>query len=196
TIAVIGTGIDIVYPARNRDLAHQIAADGCIVSEYPLGMPAIPANFPRRNRIISGLARGTLVVEAAAKSGSLITARMAAEQGREVFAIPGSIHSPLSKGCHQLIKQGAKLVECAEDILEELSNFIGKRGVTVAGASKLAPAKHDHPLLARMGFDAIDTNTLSIVSGLDAAQLSAQLLSLELDGAVEMLPGGVYRRVG
>ncbi|HCN90339.1 MAG TPA: DNA-protecting protein DprA, partial [Oxalobacteraceae bacterium] len=117
TIAVIGTGADIVYPARNRSLAHRIAEMGCIVSEYPLGMPGIAANFPRRNRIISGLAQGVLVIEAAAQSGSLITARMAAEQGRDVFAIPGSIHSPLAKGCHQLIKQGAKLVESAQDIL-------------------------------------------------------------------------------
>jgi DNA processing protein len=196
TIAVIGTGIDIVYPARNRDLAHQIAADGCIVSEYPLGMPAIPANFPRRNRIISGLARGTLVVEAAAKSGSLITARMAAEQGREVFAIPGSIHSPLAKGCHQLIKQGAKLVESAEDILEELANFTGRHRVSASAVNKLTRRENDHPLLASMGFDPIDADTLSIVSGLDAASLSAQLLGLELEGAVEMLPGGVYRRIG
>ena len=120
---MIGTGADIVYPARNRALAHRIAEAGCIVSEYPLGMPAIAANFPRRNRIISGLARGVLVVEAAAQSGSLITARMAAEQGRDVFAIPGSIHSPLSKGCHQLIKQGAKLVESAQDVLEELQQL-------------------------------------------------------------------------
>jgi DNA processing protein len=196
TIAVIGTGIDIVYPARNRDLAHQIAADGCIVSEYPLGMPAIPANFPRRNRIISGLARGTLVVEAAAKSGSLITARMAAEQGREVFAIPGSIHSPLAKGCHQLIKQGAKLVESADDILEELANFTDHGRPSAIGTDKITSREHDHPLLASMGFDPIDANTLAIVSGLDAAALSAQLLGLELEGAVEMLPGGVYRRVG
>ena len=116
TVAVIGTGADIVYPARNRGLAHLIADGGCIVSEYPLGMPAIASNFPRRNRIISGLARGVLVIEAAAQSGSLITARMAAEQGRDVFAIPGSIHSPLAKGCHQLIKQGAKLVESAQDV--------------------------------------------------------------------------------
>jgi DNA processing protein len=122
TLAVIGTGADIVYPARNRALAHDISEQGCIISEYPLGMPGLPANFPRRNRIISGLARAVLVVEAAAQSGSLITARMAAEQGRDVFAIPGSIHSPLSKGCHQLIKQGAKLVESAQDILEELGD--------------------------------------------------------------------------
>ncbi|HSY27430.1 MAG TPA: DNA-processing protein DprA [Burkholderiaceae bacterium] len=196
TIAVIGTGIDIVYPARNRDLAHQIAVNGCIVSEYPLGMPAIPANFPRRNRIISGLARGTLVVEAAAQSGSLITARMAAEQGREVFAIPGSIHSPLSKGCHQLIKQGAKLVESAEDILEELTNFIGKKSLSLASAKVMQISKNDHPLLASMGFDPVDADTLATLSGLDAASLSAQLLGLELEGAVEMLPGGAYRRIG
>jgi DNA processing protein len=120
TVAVIGTGADIVYPAKNRDLAHRIAESGCIVSEYPLGTGAMQSNFPRRNRIISGLSRGVLVVEAALASGTLITARLATEQGRDVFAIPGSIHSPLSKGCHRLIKQGAKLVESAEDILEEL----------------------------------------------------------------------------
>jgi DNA processing protein len=200
TVAVIGTGIDIVYPARNRELAHRIAADGCIVSEYPLGMPAIASNFPRRNRIISGLARGTLVVEAAEKSGSLITARMAAEQGRDVFAIPGSIHSPLAKGCHQLIKQGAKLVESAEDILEELQNFVGatKPGIAKAAMPKSnfqANPVPDHPLLARMGFDAIDISTLAIHTGMDAATLSGELLTLELDGAVEMLPSGEYRRV-
>lgn len=197
TIAVIGTGIDIVYPARNRELAHRIAADGCIISEYPLGMPAIASNFPRRNRIISGLARGTLVVEAAEKSGSLITARMAAEQGREVFAIPGSIHSPLAKGCHQLIKQGAKLVESAEDILEELNNFVGNGNTRLrpVATKSLPSAANDHPLLASMGFDPIDTSTLSLVSGLDAATLSTELLNLELEGAVEMLPGGEYRRI-
>jgi DNA processing protein len=191
TIAVIGTGIDIVYPARNRELAHHIARAGCIVSEYPLGMPAIAANFPRRNRIISGLARGTLVVEAAAQSGSLITARMAAEQGREVFAIPGSIHSPLSKGCHQLIRQGAKLVESAQDILEELGSFNEARTVR-----RVAAAANDDPLLVAMGFDPIDADTLALRAGLDAAALSAQLLTLELDGAIEMLPGGLYRRIG
>ncbi len=195
TIAVIGTGIDIVYPARNRNLAHLIAREGCIVSEYPLGMPAIPANFPRRNRIISGLARGTLVVEAAAQSGSLITARMAAEQGREVFAIPGSIHSPLSKGCHHLIRQGAKLVESAQDILEELAPFIGASTLPATHAYQAAPDSNDHALLTTMGFDPVDVNTLSIRSGLDAAALSAQLLTLELEGAVEMLPGGIYRRM-
>lgn len=195
TVAVIGTGIDTVYPARNRELAHRIAADGCIVSEYTLGTPAIPANFPRRNRIISGLARGTLVVEAAAQSGSLITARMAAEQGREVFAIPGSIHSPLSKGCHQLIRQGAKLVESEQDILEELSSFLGasRRAISAAPA-----AQHDdanETLLTVMGFDPVDATMLSLRSGLDAAALSAQLLTLEMAGAVEMLPGGLYRRI-
>lgn len=122
TIAVIGTGADIVYPARNRTLAHKIAKTGCIVSEYPLGMGAAAGNFPRRNRLISGLVKGVLVIEAAKASGTLITARMAVEQGREVMAIPGSIHSPLSKGCHQLIKQGAKLVESAQDVLEELQH--------------------------------------------------------------------------
>jgi DNA processing protein len=196
TIAVIGTGIDIVYPARNRNLAHQIAADGCIVSEYPLGMPAIPANFPRRNRIISGLARGTLVVEAAAQSGSLITARMAAEQGREVFAIPGSIHSPLSKGCHQLIRQGAKLVESAQDILEELGPSIVAPSLPIAKIYQPAPHGDDNVLLTMMGFDPVDVNTLSIRSGRDAATLSAQLLTLELEGAIEMLPGGIFRRLG
>ena len=200
TIAVIGTGIDIVYPARNRELAHRIADRGCLVSEYPLGMPAIATNFPRRNRIISGLARGTLVVEAAEKSGSLITARMAAEQGRDVFAIPGSIHSPLAKGCHQLIKQGAKLVESAEDILEELSNFVSRTQPHSSNA-KLTQSKHqppnvpDHPLLAKMSFDAIDISTLAANTGIDAATLSGELLSLELEGAVEMLPGGEYRRL-
>jgi len=123
TIAVIGTGADIVYPALNRRLAHQIAEFGCIVSEYPLGTPGIASNFLRRNRIISGLSHGVLVVEAATYCSSLISAKAAVEQGRDVFAIPGSIHSPLSKGCHKLIKQGAKLVESAQDILEELGNI-------------------------------------------------------------------------
>jgi DNA processing protein len=193
TIAVIGTGADIVYPARNRALAHQIAADGCLISEYPLGMPGIAANFPRRNRIISGLARGVLVVEGAAQSGSLITARMAADQGRDVFAIPGSIHSPLSKGCHQLIKQGAKLVESAQDILEELGDYKSLLQTTIAApaANRSAPG----PILTAMGFDPVDIDTLAIRCALDAASINAQLLTLELEGLIEMLPGGIYRRL-
>lgn len=194
TIAVIGTGADIIYPARNRTLAHQIAAEGCIISEYPLGMPAIAANFPRRNRIISGLARGVLVIEAAAQSGSLITARLAGEQGRDVFAIPGSIHSPLSKGCHQLIKQGAKLVESAQDVLEELGNYT----VTQQHMPEPAPQPvitEAHRLLAAMGYDPVDIDTLAVRCGLDAATISAQLLELELQGLIERLPGGMYRRL-
>jgi DNA processing protein len=200
TIAVIGTGADIVYPARNRSLAHRIAEHGCIVSEYALGTPAIAANFPRRNRIISGLARGVLVVEAALQSGSLITARMAAEQGRDVFAIPGSIHSPLSKGCHQLIKQGAKLVEAAQDILEELkyaSNAVRTQAAAEATDSESATAS-DTPqdaLLAAMGFDAVSLDALAARYEQDVTALHERLLALELEGAIEMLPGGLYRRV-
>ena len=198
SVAVIGTGIDIVYPMRNRALAQRLAEEGCIVSEYPLGMPPVAANFPRRNRIISGLARAVLVVEAAAQSGSLITARTAAEQGRDVFAIPGSIHSPLSKGCHQLIKQGAKLIESAQDILEELGKLplLARHPQAPANMSAIAPANHDADALLRaMGFDPVDADVLSLRSGLSAAMLSEQLLALELDGAVECLPGGRYRRV-
>jgi DNA processing protein len=198
TIAVIGTGADIVYPARNRTLAHRIAEAGCIVSEYPLGMPAIAANFPRRNRIISGLARAVLVVEAAAQSGSLITARMAADQGRDVFAIPGSIHSPLSKGCHQLIKQGAKLVESAQDVLEELqylplmaAGLAPSAAAPAAGATPIA-----RQLLDALGFDPVTPDLLAMRCGLNAATLAAELLTLELQGQVEALPGGNYRRLG
>jgi DNA processing protein len=209
TIAVIGTGADIVYPARNRTLAHQIAGEGCIVSEYALGMPAIAANFPRRNRIISGLARAVLVIEAAAQSGSLITARMAIEQGRDVLAIPGSIHSTLAKGCHQLIKQGAKLVESAEDVMEELRDWRGRIGrpraalttpaVSAGGQIEGQGDAKTLPLpvhvLNALGFDPIDADTLALRVGIDAASLNAELLTLELDGLVERMPGGVYRRL-
>ncbi len=195
TVAVIGTGADIVYPARNRALAHKIAEAGCIVSEYPLGTPAIAANFPRRNRIISGLARGVLVVEAAAQSGSLITARMAAEQGRDVFAIPGSIHSPLAKGCHQLIRQGAKLVESAQDILEEYqydtAGFDNKKNTM-----RLNAAEAEDPLLTLIGHDPVHADILAQRAGIDAGALHAQLLTLELAGLLERLPGEVYRRIG
>ena len=192
SLAVVGTGLDIVYPARNRDLAHQLAAQGALVSEFPLGTPALSGNFPRRNRLISGLARGCLIVEAALRSGSLITARYALEQGREVFAIPGSIHSPLSKGCHQLIKQGAKLVESSNDILEELGAAVRVQTATLGKAD----ASPEHvELLAALGFDPLDLDTLCERSGLTPETASAMLLILELDGTVSRLPGGKFQRV-
>jgi DNA processing protein len=193
TVAVIGTGADIVYPARNRTLAHQIAADGCLLSEYALGTPALSANFPRRNRLISGLARGVLVVEAAAQSGSLITARMAGDQGRDVFAIPGSIHSPLSKGCHLLIKQGAKLVESAQDVLEELKF---DSPATAAKTGKLhAESPPDSRLLAALGYDPVHIDALASRCGIDIATVNVELLLLEMNGLVEILPGGMVRRL-
>ncbi|KAF1046152.1 MAG: DNA processing protein DprA [Herbaspirillum frisingense] len=209
TVAVIGTGIDLDYPQRNRPLALRIAQAGCIISEYPLGMPPLAANFPRRNRLISGLARAVLVVEAAAQSGSLITARMAAEQGRDVFAIPGSIHSPLAKGCHQLIRQGAKLVETTQDILDELPPGLRRLAVVedpeTGNASRKetetcqsAIADDDMPtalVMQAMGFDPVDADTLASRCKLDAARLAALLLSLEMDGRIEVLPGARYRRL-
>jgi DNA processing protein len=192
TLAVVGTGLDRVYPARHQPLAHRIAQQGLILSEYPLGTPPLHANFPRRNRIISGLSQGTLVVEAALESGSLITARQALEQGREVFAIPGSIHSPQSKGCHALIQQGAKLVQAAQDVLEELRMPDPFAQVPLA----LDTAAHaDDGLLALLGHDPVGLDALQARSGLGAAQLQAQLLDLELAGQVERLPGGLFQRV-
>ena len=199
TIAVIGTGIDIIYPARNRELAHRIAVEGCIVSEYPLGTPAIASNFPRRNRLISGLSQAVLVVEAAAQSGSLITARVAAEQGRDVFAIPGSIHSPLSKGCHQLIKEGAKLVETAQDVLDELAGGLGVTRVAQRSAPSdvalvtLCPSQA--ALLTALGFDPVDGDALATRTGTDPATLNVDLLALEMAGLLEQLPGGLYQRL-
>ncbi|PKO71637.1 MAG: DNA-protecting protein DprA [Betaproteobacteria bacterium HGW-Betaproteobacteria-14] len=193
TIAVIGTGIDRVYPARNQALARDIAASGAIISEFPLGTPALRENFPRRNRVISGLARGCLVVEAAERSGSLITARLAGEQGRDVFAIPGSIHSPLSKGCHKLIKQGAKLVDNAGDILEELG--LSAQIETNAAAAS-APNAETASLLDCIGHDPLDVDTLASRSGLTAEKLYAILLQMELDGRIASLPGGRFQRIG
>ena len=193
TVAVIGTDIDRVYPARNQGLAREIAATGAIVSEFPLGTPALKENFPRRNRIISGLARGCLVVEAAERSGSLITARLAGEQGRDVFAIPGSIHSPLSKGCHKLIKQGAKLVDDARDILDEL----GLGGASQGKAPAISPPDADSArLLDCLGYDSCDIDTLTAHTGLTAERLYAILLQLELDGRIASLPGGRFQRIG
>jgi DNA processing protein len=192
TIAVLGTGIDIVYPSRNAELAVEISRRGLLLSEFPLGTPAAAQNFPRRNRLISGLGRGCLVVEAALASGSLITARAAAEQGRDVFAIPGSIHSPLSKGCHALIKAGAKLVESADDVLSEFSGFRPSGYADAAQASSNAP---NSGLLAAMGHDPVDVDWLCARAGLSAEQVAAELLRLELDGRVAALPGGLYQRL-
>ncbi|MBL8515871.1 MAG: DNA-protecting protein DprA [Betaproteobacteria bacterium] len=190
SIAVVGTGLDVVYPARNRELAHALAAKGAIVSEFALGTPGVAANFPRRNRIISGLSKGCLVVEAAIASGSLITARLAGEQGRDVFAIPGSIHSPLSKGCHLLIKQGAKLVDAAEDILEELG-----MGRAEAMSNPSAQSASENPLLAHLGHDPVSLDELMRRTGLEAPALSASLMELEIEGRVTTLPGGKFQRL-
>jgi DNA processing protein len=196
TIAVLGTGIDVVYPTRNAELAAEIARGGLLISDFPLGTPAIAQNFPRRNRLISGLARGCLVVEAALASGSLITARCAADQGRDVFAIPGSIHSPLSKGCHVLIKSGAKLVESADDVLTELGGFrpSGYASTAAANSAPGAP-RNDSGLLAVMGHDPVDVDSLCARAGLSAEQVAAELLRLELAGRVTALPGGLYQRL-
>ncbi len=189
TIAVVGTGLDRVYPARNKALAHEIAEQGLLLSEFQLGAISAPGHFPRRNRIISGLSHAVLVVEAALNSGSLITAKLALEQGREVMAVPGSIHSPLSKGCHALIKQGAKLVESAQDIAEELAWPVAPPALRAP-----APAELD-PLLQHLGFDPASLDQLAERSGLTVEALSAKLLTLELEGLVTQLPGGRYQRL-
>jgi DNA processing protein len=188
TIAVLGCGANVVYPLGNEPLFAQIAENGAIVSEFPLGTPPARENFPRRNRLISGLSRGCLVIEAALASGSLITARFASEQGRDVFAVPGSIHSPHSKGCHALIKQGAKLVESAQDVLEELGLDAGSSNIpNSSGASD--------GLLQHMGYDPCTIDTLIQRTSLTAEAISAMLLTLELEGKVGSLPGGVYQRI-
>ena len=188
TIAVVGTGLDRVYPSQHLELAHRIADRGLLLSEYLLGTPPLAENFPQRNRIISGLGLGTLVVEAALQSGSLITARMAIEQGKDVFAIPGSIHSPQARGCHALLKQGAKLVETAQDVLEELAP-----GAHVPAATRTAPP--EQPLLGAMGYDPVGLDALVARTGMSTASLQAELLELELQGRVARLPGGLFQRI-
>jgi len=191
TLAVIGTGADRIYPARNRELARRIARTGGILSEFVPGTPARKENFPRRNRLISGLARGVLVVEATFSSGSLITARWAGEQGREVFAIPGSIHSPFARGCHKLIREGAKLVETAQDVLTELG--IGAPA-PASRNTKRGPATTESPLLAMMGHDPVTVDMLVDRTGSSAEAVAAGLVRLELDALVFSLPGGYWQR--
>jgi DNA processing protein len=198
TVAFLGHGIDRVYPAANRDLAHEIARHGALASEFPLGTAPTRALFPQRNRLISGISLGTLVVEAARRSGSLITARLAAEQGREVFAIPGSIHNPLSRGCHQLIRQGAKLVEAADDIVAELAPLAGHllQGIDDEAISSEPPAaaadEEYVKLLDALGHDPVGVDELAERSGLTIGQVSSMLLILELEGKIEKLSGGRY----
>ncbi|MDQ6684971.1 MAG: DNA-processing protein DprA, partial [Pseudomonadota bacterium] len=200
TIAVVGTGVDIVYPARHRTLAQRIVRDGLVISEFAIGTPSLKENFPVRNRIIAGLSMGTLVVEAALQSGSLITARLAAESGREVFAIPGSIHSPQSRGCHALLRQGAKLVESAADILDELPPGAStgpalREEATARRHGGDAGADRVEPLLAALGFAPTRLDELVARTGLGAAELQARLLELELAGRVARLPGQAFQRI-
>jgi DNA processing protein len=194
TIAVVGTGLDRVYPRAHRELAHRIAERGLIISEFNLGTEPLAANFPQRNRIIAGLSLGTLVVEAALESGSLITAKHSLESGREVFAIPGSIHSPQSRGCHALIKQGAKLVDDTRDVLEELR--WAPTPPSAAASAVSVPAEAPDALLSAMGYEPVEMDQLQARTGWPTAQLSARLLELELAGRVSRLPGGRYQRSG
>ena len=210
TVAFVGTGLDRVYPARHAGLARRIAEQGLVASEYPLGSNALPLNFPRRNRLIAGITRGTLVVEAAIESGSLITARMALECGRDVFAVPGSIHSPQSRGCHRLIQEGAKLVETGDDVLRELRLEAGDdvRHATLSPAqpSLFAMAEAPDPgdgsdavdpdtaLRAALGHDPVTFDALAARTGMPFDELAARLLDLELAGAVQRLPGGLLQR--
>ena len=205
TVAVVGTGLDRVYPARHHALAQRIARQGLLLSEFPLGTPALAHHFPKRNRIIAGLAQGTLVVEAALKSGSLITARLAAEQGREVFAIPGSIHAPQVRGCHALIRQGATLVETVHDILQELPPQERPSAMPQPSTAPttMAPTERtavtddaQDPLLCALGWDPMGLDALQARTGMDTATLQARLLEYELAGAVARLTGGRFQRLG
>jgi DNA processing protein len=196
TVAVVGTGLDRVYPRQHRELAHRIAQRGLILSEYHLGTPPLNANFPKRNRLIAGLSQATLVVEAALQSGSLITAKQALEQGRDVLAIPGSIHSTQAKGCHALIKQGAKLVESAQDVLEELRLPDPFSQVPLALEAASTDMDSEDELLQRMGHDPVGLDALQARCGWPTARLQAELLELELMGQIGRLPGGLFQRIG
>jgi DNA processing protein len=204
TVAVVGTGADRIYPRRNRELAHRIAAEGCVLSEYPLGTAAIAANFPKRNRLISGMSCGVLVVEAAAESGSLITAEMAIDQNRDVFAIPGSIHAPLAKGCHKLIKSGARMVESASELLLALAaSPLLRAGLPAAlppapaavAASVTDEAVQFASVLDTLGQGPLHGDMLAELSDMPVSTLSAALVALELAGLVERLPGGSFQRL-
>jgi DNA processing protein len=206
TLAVCGTGLDIVYPRSSESLAKEIERRGALVSEFPPGTPPRKYHFPRRNRIISGLSLGTLVVEATLGSGSLITARLAGDQGREVFAIPGSVHNPMAKGCHQLIRQGAKLVDSADDILTELGPLAATLRTTVQpdiaehiDSKDISQARLDKDykiLLDALGFEPLGVDQLVVRSGLGADSVASMLLILELEGRIESYPGGLYMRAG
>lgn len=199
SIAVVGTGLDRVYPAKNRDLAHDLARRGLLISEFAPGTPPLKQNFPRRNRLVSGLSRGVLVTEATLSSGSLITARLAAEQGREVFALPGSIHSPFSKGCHRLLREGAKLVETAQDILDELKLPTLAAAPAAAHTADVDPhgnlGADGRAIMKALGYDPADVDTLAARTGLAAATVTATLTALELDRRVTLLPGALWQRV-
>ena len=202
TIAILGTGADVVYPASNRDLADRVAQHGLLMTEYPLGTAAVPHNFPRRNRLIAAASRGVLVVEAALHSGSLITAKLAAELGREVMAIPGSIHSPVARGCHRLIRVGARLVESAQDVLEELRMDRLAAGPAQAPPAPAADRSHAlgadataAALLQTIGHDPVDLDTLAQRTGLAPGLLSARLLELEMTQDIERLSGNRYQRL-
>ena len=194
-IAVIGTGPDRIYPARNRDLAHELAERGLVVSEFAPGTPPLKQNFPRRNRLVSGLSRGVLVVEATLSSGSLITARLAVEQNRDVFALPGSIHSPFSKGAHRLIREGAKLVETAKDILDELAVIAAPAQAAAASKPRAIVDRDARAILGALGHDPTDVDTLVARTGLSASKVIAALTALELDREVAGVPGGRWQRI-
>ena len=195
TVGVVGTGLDQVYPRHHQALAQEVLARGVLISEYPLGTPPLAANFPQRNRLIAALGLGTLVVEAAMRSGSLITARMALDMGREVMAVPGSIHAMQSHGCHWLIRQGAKLVENVKDILDELQIQIHTDGSNSPASSGSQQTTPSHPVLDQMGFTPISLDALQMHCKLETSVLQSELLSLELDGCVSRMPGGMFQRL-